>query len=239
MQLSQEQFNIITEHTLNCHPNEMCGILVNDTFIPITNIHSEPENNFTLNPIELVNYLGKIQAILHSHCRDLKAPEILDLRTPSYNDIINQKKSKLPWLIFSTEGINVTYPLEIPRIKNNQYLERPFIWFISDCYSLVQDYYLFELNIELPDHKAEEDFANIRKLHNLFDDYIKDYGFIELPATIKLEKGDLLLLDNAGHTRNHLGIYEDGYVLHQDMLSIKEKVEHFIGRIHKVLRYDN
>ncbi len=239
MQLSQEQFNEVSTYTLNCYPNEMCGILVEDTFIPIPNIHEKPENNFTLCPITLVQYLGKIQAIIHSHCRELKSIELLDLRTPSYNDLIGQKKSKVPWLIVSCEGINVTYPLEIPRIKNNNYLQRPFIWFINDCYSLVQDYYLFELGIDLPDHKADEDFCNMRKLDDLFEDYIKEYGFIELPATVQLQKGDLILLDNAGRTKNHLGIYEDGYILHQGMLSIKERIEHFIGRIHKVLRYDS
>lgn len=240
MDISQEVFEQIKQHTLSCYPNEMCGIIVDGSFVSITNIHEEPENNFTLSPIELVPYLGRITYIVHSHCRDIRKPEIFDLRTPSYPDTIGQKKSGIPWLIVGCEGVTVTEPLQIPRVKNNNYLERPFIWFISDCYSLVQDYYWFEFGIDLPDHKADEDYSNIRKLHNLFDNYIQEYGFIELSVNTKLQKGDILLLDNAGHVRNHLGIYDgEGCILHQDMLSVKEQLEHFIGRFHKVLRYES
>lgn len=241
MILTEEQFKDIKEYTLSCHPNEMCGIISDGIFIPVDNIHEEPEDNFTLNPVQIAPYFGKIDAIIHSHTRDIKAHEVFDLRTPSYADIQGQKKTNVPWLIVGTEGYNVTEPLVIPRVRNEDYLERPFIWYMNDCYSLVQDYYWFELGIDLPDHKAEKDFANIRRRDGLFDDYIQEYGFEEFnPFNVELEKGDILLLDNGGYTRNHLGIYSgDGYVIHQDMLSRIEPVENFAYRIHKVLRYVN
>ena len=241
MSLSTEQFEKVREHTLACYPQEMCGIITTEEeFVPLTNIHEKPEESFTIAPTELVPYLGKVKYILHSHCRDIRTPEVFDLRTPSYPDTIGQKKSGIPWLIVSCEGVTVTQPIQIPRVKNNEYLERPFIWFINDCYSLVQDYYWFEFGIDLPNHKAEEDYANVRKTNNLFDSYIEEYGFVEVSLKEQLVNGDLLLIDNGNGTKNHLGIYDgNGFVLHQGILSIKEQLEHFIGKIHKVLRYAN
>ena len=241
MNITLEQTIAIKKHTLECYPNEMCGIITDGIFIPILNTNEKPENNFTLNACEVANYLGKIEAVVHSHTRAINKHEVLDLRTPSYADIIGQQKTNVTWLIVGTEGVNVTEPLSIPRIKNNKYLERPFIWFMNDCYSLVQDYYYFEFGIELPNHKAEENFSDIRHKNNIFDNYIQEFGFDELPVDINsLQKGDILLLDNAMFTRNHLGIYQgNGYVLHQDMLSMEEPIENFMFKIHKVLRYAN
>ena len=240
MKLTKKQLIDIKEHSLKCFPNEMCGIISNKIFIPITNIHEKAENNFLMNPIELMPYAGKISAIVHSHTRDPKTKGSLDIRTPSWNDILGQQKSKVPWIIVGTEGIGITDYLTIPRIKNNKYTDRPFIWFMNDCYSIVQDYYWFEFKINLPNHKAEEDFANIRRRDNLFDNYIQQFGFKELPTDVELQKGDILLLDFAGFTRNHLGIYQgDKTVLHQDIISRIEPIENFQDRFHKVLRYVN
>ena len=241
MVLTEEQFKEIKDYTLSCYPNEMCGIITENIFVPIDNVHENPEDNFTLNPVQIAPFFGKIDAIIHSHTRAIDKTEILDLRTPSYADVLGQKKTNIPWLIVGTEGVTVTPPLTIPRIKNNNYIERPFIWFMNDCYSLVQDYYWFELGIDLPDHKADKDFTTIRRRDGLFDNYIQEYGFEEYnPLTVEFLKGDIFLLDNGGAIRNHLGIYTgDGYVLHQDMLSRREPVENFAYKIHKVLRYVN
>jgi cell wall-associated NlpC family hydrolase len=150
-----------------------------------------------------------------------------------------QKASGIPWGIVGCEGLTVSYPIWLPRQPKQKYLNRRFIWFIDDCYSLVQDYYLFELNIELPNHKATEDFEQLRNFNNLFDEHILEYGFCQLPIDTKLEKGDLLLLDNAGGKRNHLGIYTGTGILHQSLISKEESLEHFINKFHRVLRHES
>ena len=237
MKLSNKEFIKISEAALAYYPKELCGIISEGIFIQITNIHEEPEKHFTLCPIELAEHLDKIEAVVHSHTKTIRTTELFDLRTPSYADIVGQKQTGIPWLIVGTEGVNVSRPLEIPRVRNNNYLERPFIWYINDCYSLVQDFYWFELGIDLPDHKAEKNFENIRKEHSLFEKYISEYGFIELSAFSELQEGDLVLLDTGGRVKNHLGIYTNGFILHQAALSIKEEAYHFTGRTHKVLRH--
>jgi proteasome lid subunit RPN8/RPN11 len=229
----------IRKHILTSYPNEACGIVLYDNFvIPLENISEEPTKSFKISSVDITKYIGNIKYIYHSHCRSINSPEIFDLRTPSFSDILGQQKSGIPWLIFGTEGTGVTEPLTIPRVKNNNYLQRPFIWYINDCYSLVQDYYQFEFGIILDNHKAKADYKDIRKLNNIFGEYIEEYGFIKYNVKgHKFQDGDLVLLDSHGFEKNHLGIYEDGFILHQDTLSKKEKIEHFIDRIHLVLRH--
>lgn len=229
----------IKNHILQCYPNEACGIILfNNVFVPCLNAHENPKEHFLIKAEQLALHIGNIKYIIHSHTRSIKEPEIFDLRTPTFADIKGQQESGIPWLIFGTEGTGVTEPLQLPRKANNEYLQRPFIWYINDCYSLVQDYYFFEFNIKLENHRAKEDYKDIRKLNDIFLPYIEEYGFIKFPAlNHKYQNGDLVLLDSGGFEKNHLGIYEDGFILHQDMLSKKERIEHFINRIHLVLRH--
>ena len=52
----------IKEHALACYPKEMCGIIVGDEFIPLTNSAKEPEKEFKVAAELLIPYLGKIKS---------------------------------------------------------------------------------------------------------------------------------------------------------------------------------
>jgi hypothetical protein len=93
------------------------------------------------------------------------------------------------------------------------------------------------LGIELPNHKANVDFLDLDRNGNLFDDFIIEYNFKESSSLIDLINGDLVLLDYNSKIRNHLGIYHNGNIIHQDLLSVEVPFETFIGRINKVLKY--
>jgi proteasome lid subunit RPN8/RPN11 len=235
--LNTIQQDKIREETLRCFPNEMCGILVEDNFIPLVNISESPEDSFRFDASELVLYAGMITAIVHSHCRNVKNPELLDTRTPSVTDIINQKKTNTPWIIVATEGYTVTEPLEFPKIPSNEYIGRPFIWFVNDCYSIVQDWYKFELDIILPDHKAVVDYRDLNGEDELFTEYLTEYKFTKVVQIEDIQDGDILLLNYRGRIRNHLGIYINGEVLHQDMLSVKVPFSSMITKVDRILRY--
>jgi proteasome lid subunit RPN8/RPN11 len=235
--LTTKQKELITQHTLSCYPEEMCGGLTQDSFIPLTNISEDKTTSFAIGAAEILPHLGTFIAIVHSHCRNSRVPELFDTRTPSAADIKGQRKSKLPWLIVCCEGETVTNPLEFPRESSAEYIGRPFIWFVNDCYSLVQDYYKHELGIELPNHKADVDFCDLNKSGYLFENFIVDYKFEERYNVEKLVNGELLVLNHGGKFQNHLGIYHNGNVLHQDRLSVEVPLYTFANRINKVLRY--
>jgi proteasome lid subunit RPN8/RPN11 len=237
--LTEEQKELIREATLLVYPEEMCGVLLKDSFIPVKNIAEEPDKAFRMHPLELAKICqnNTVIAIVHSHCRNARIPEVFDTRTPSLADMESQKVSNTPWLIVATEGQSVTTPLQIPRIGNNNYIGRPFIWFIWDCYTLIQDYYQFELGINLPNHTPDRDFKDLRFFSNLFDKFLDDFMFDELPIQTVLQRGDILLVNNLGGVRNHLVVYDGEALLHQDMLSIKVPLSTFAGRTSAILRY--
>lgn len=234
--LSALQREKINNHTLECYPNEMCGLLTSTDFIPLNNIHKVPQNAFKIDKLEIIKYIDEIVAIVHSHTRPISQHEIYDLRTPSTKDIEQQQLTNIPWIIVGSEGVTVTEPIQFPRIRNNTYVGRPFMWFINDCYNLLQDWYWFELGIDLPDHTTKLDYFDISKLSDVFDEYYEQYKFEEVPFR-RIQNNDVVILSNSNFNRNHLGIYFDGKILHQNQVSIIEPIESFIGRIHKVLRY--
>ena len=231
--------NDLKQAAIDSYPNEMCGFLLKDgRFIHCLNKADDPAKAFKIDAVDYARHIGNIEFVIHTHIPG-KMAMVFDPRTPSYQDMVGQKATGLPWLIFSCDGDNVSEPLQIPRVPNNNYLDRPFIWFVSDCYSLVQDYYRFELNIILPDHKADKPFNEITHMNDIFTGYLDEYGFKAVQTIDDIKNGDLLLLDSMTFKSNHLGIFHDGFVIHQGPLSVKEPFEHFIGRINAVLKYVN
>lgn len=219
-------------------PQEMCGLLTHDGFIQCDNTADDPLTGFRISARDYAAYHAETIAVVHTHVPQRHSP--LDPRTPSYADIVGQRQTGLPWLIYACDGSMISAdPVQLPRVPNQDYLNRPFIWFINDCYSLVQDYYRFEFGIVLPDHKADKDYQQIRQINDLFIEHIEDYGFKVHHNLEGLKNGDLLLLDRSGFKRNHLGIYHDGSVLHQDGLSVKQPISDFYGRINCVLKHEN
>lgn len=236
IEITKEQKQQIDRHVLDQYPKEACGILTEDSYIPCENVHEEPEKHFRFSKLELAIHFRSAIAIVHSHCRNPRKPCYFDPRTPSYSDFKHQKLTNKPWFIVDCEGYTVSAALQFPRTPNQEYVGRPFIWFINDCYTLVQDWYKFELGIELKEYQLERDYQEIKNMNCIFTEHIEDYGFVEVPLA-KITKGDLLLLDNAGFRENHLGIYTKGQVLHQDMRSVSVPFQNFLGRINKVLHY--
>lgn len=230
-------FNIIKDHILKEYPKEACGfILKDDTVVIIENLSEEPTKNFRIAAEHFAKHAGNIEYIYHSHCRDRKRPSPIDLRTPSKEDLEGQISTDVKWLIFACDGFYTGTPLELPRTPSDKYIDRPFIWYVNDCYTMVQDYYQFELGIQLAPGKIFH-FYEVRKQPAVFSQFIEEYGFKEITTDIPLENGDLFIIDNSGYSENHLMIYHNGKLLHQDLLSREEPYEAYLDRFRKRLRY--
>lgn len=241
IELNKKQKSKIEAHTLKFYPEEICGFLTANDFIPVYNKADNRVDSFKIDALDFIKYKDKAIAIVHSHTRPLKQAELFDLRAPSYQDYLAQKETGLPWLIVGCESITVTDPIQFPRIRSQEYVGRRFQWFLNDCYNLVQDYYYFELGIELPESKISHDFLDLRSHNNIFDSGFENYrfeqyGFQEIKLD-QIQENDLIIIDQGGYKANHLGIYTQGKILHQAMVSALVPFETFLGRIHKVLRY--
>ena len=112
MNLSSLALQAIKEEVLRCYPAEMCGLLVNGSFIACNNTHEDDLYNFRIDTEEFAPYVGKIEAIVHSHTAKQGLIYNYDIRTPSMNDVAMQKQVGVPFLIFGTDGSYVMEHVE-------------------------------------------------------------------------------------------------------------------------------
>lgn len=181
---------------------EVCGVVSNNKFIPITNI-SEDSNNFILDPRQYLNIEG-ITHICHSHL-GLSAK-------PSAADIYSCNKGSVPWIIYAVESgvFEIVYPTAI----ESPFIGREYIFGIMDCWALIQDVYRIELGLKIgrPLLTSDEWF---KEDINYFEMYAEENGFIKV-LNNSLNKYDVLLF-KAGNSNipNHSGVlYNNDTFLH-------------------------
>jgi cell wall-associated NlpC family hydrolase len=142
-------------------------------------------------------------------------------------DKISCEESKLPWYIVNPKI--ETWGYYEPCGYKAPLLGRPWVWGVTDCLSLVEDWYLEEKQISFkkatrpltPEIFAENPQS---KEDGDFDNYLTTAGFRLLAPNEKLQNGDVLAMSILGKGLNHVGIFIDGDVLHHlgDRLSCKE-----------------
>tara|TARA_Y100000004_G_scaffold59041_1_gene65678 strand:+ start:18316 stop:19032 length:717 start_codon:yes stop_codon:yes gene_type:complete len=200
-------------------PNESVGLLVNikgkEKYIPCRNLSLTSHQCFILDPEDYVraSNLGDIVACIHSHP---KTPPL-----PSQADKVSCENSGIVWHIVNPDTEEWAY-LE-PTGYKPPLLGRHWVWGITDCYSLVRDWYKENRNIELKDWErplTPEEFLD----DPMFERCAWRTGFRKLRPEEKLENGDLLFMSILGNGLNHVAIFLDGDVLHHltDRLSCIE-----------------
>ena len=200
-------------------PKESVGVLLNirgkERYYPCRNLSMTSYQCFILDPEDYIaaSNVGEIIAIIHSH------PTTSPI--PSQADKISCENSNLPWHIVNpkTEQWGYCEPCgyEAP------ILGRQWVWGITDCWSLVRDWYKEEKNIILRDWErpfTPEDFLK----DPMFEKCALSTGFRQLRNDEKLENGDVILMSILGNGLNHVAIFLDGDVLHHltDRLSCIE-----------------
>ena len=206
-------------HAKNQDPKESVGLLLNirgkERYYPCENLASTSHQHFILNPEDYVkaDNLGEITAIIHSH--PVSTPE------PSQADKVSCEQSKLPWYIVNPTTEEWAY-VE-PTGYEAPLLGRQWVWGVTDCWSLVVDYYKKEKGIILKDYERTMT-ADEFLFDPLFESYAWRTGFRELRPDEKLKEGDVLLMSIMYPTLNHVAIFLGDMVLHHlaDRLSCRE-----------------
>lgn len=237
--MNEDTLNQIKEAAKQAYPNEMCGFyLLDDTFVQVENRHETPETHFKISSLDHFKHKDRIKYIVHSHCNNRRYR--FHPLTPSAGDtgdMVQQRRSGVPWMIVATDGENTEGPIIYPRIPNNNYCGRIFIPYINDCFTIVQDYYQFEYGIQLS-YPKDTKWTERASLDYLFANYINDYPFVEVKRLQDMQRGDILLVDNDNCVRSHLLInLDNNTILHQGAVSKVENISKFDGLIHKVYRY--
>ena len=200
-------------------PKESVGLLLNvkgkERYYPCNNLSMTSYHCFILDPVDYVkaDSVWEITGIVHSH--PITPP------TPSQADLISCENSNLPWHIVNPKTEQWGYCE--PTGYKAPLLGREWVWGITDCWSLVVDWYKEEKNIELLDYQRPakvEDFL----ADPVFERYLPSRGFRLLDPDEKLMNGDVLAMSIFGQGLNHVAIFLDGDVLHHlaDRLSCKE-----------------
>ena len=131
-------------HAKDQDPKEAVGLLLNirgkQKYYPCQNLAITNHQEFILNPEDYVraDNLGDIVAVVHSHP---STPPI-----PSQADRISCEHSKLPWHIVNPK--TGEWGECQPEGYVPDLLGRPWVWGVTDCWSLVVDWYKKEKGID-------------------------------------------------------------------------------------------
>tara|TARA_R100000234_G_scaffold98424_1_gene66914 strand:- start:1908 stop:2609 length:702 start_codon:yes stop_codon:yes gene_type:complete len=207
------------KHAKEQDPKESVGVLIvikgKEQYYPCNNLSTYSQQCFILDPEDYVkaDALGEITAIVHSH--PVTPP------SPSQADKVSCEQSGLKWHIVNPK--TETWGYCEPTGYKPPLIGRQWVWGVTDCWSLVRDYYRENKNIILRDWErptTPEEFIE----NPMFEKCAADTGFIELNAEDKLQNGDLLFMSILANGLNHVAVFIDGDVLHHlaDRLSTKE-----------------
>ena len=207
------------KHAKEQDPKESVGVLIvikgKEQYYPCNNLSTYSQQCFILDPEDYVkaDALGEITAIVHSH--PVTPP------SPSQADKVSCEQSGLKWHIVNPK--TETWGYCEPTGYKPPLIGRQWVWGVTDCWSLVRDYYKEQHNIQLLDYQrptTPQDFLD----NPLFEQYAERTGFVELNKDEKLQKGDVLLMSILHPTLNHVAIFLGDEILHHlaDRLSTRE-----------------
>lgn len=221
------------QHAMQEFPRESCGLVVQvggrPVYWPCENL-SNATSCFKLDPSDYADAAeaGEILAVVHSH-PDLPA-------TPSQIDRMACQASGLPWHIVSAPQGVWTY-LE-PYGYTPDLIGRQWVHAVTDCYTLIRDWYRMHASIYLADYERRGEWW--KNGDDLYVQHFADEGFQETRLQ-DIKPGDALLLRVGSKVPNHAAIYlGDNVILHhvQGRLSGRDLLDDaWRRRITHVLRY--
>lgn len=226
------------KHAADEYPREACGIVVNDHYHRCSNIASDPEAEFRIDPQETLRLTqsSPLQAVFHSHPGGIPVPSASDMR--------GQITSRVPWAIcVSGPEDRASQPFWFgDQAPQAPIIGRGFRHGVTDCYSLVRDWRRSVGWIVPPDFPRDWEWWN--KGQNLYMDLYKQAGFHEVQVP---KKGDMCLIQIRGKVC-HAGLFVDeGMLLHHlssrqpydpTMLSKREPIIRWQPHIVKWLRHE-
>ncbi len=219
----------IKEQSFKEAPFECCGFIVKNEknkpiVFPCTNVSNKKEDNFRISPEDYLraSELGDIEAVYHSHPKESHSDNFtpLDLLNQDHGfEIILYLLHKNKFLISSCNNYL------------NKYLERDYKINVTDCFTLMVDFYEQELginikryNYKIHDFFGEENWQN--KEQSPFDTLFEKEGFSKVKYE-NIKMYDLIFFNDPkiyhANFSNHMAIYVGNQtMMHQPFNRVSE-----------------
>lgn len=197
----------ITAHAKTCYPAECCGLIVGGVYHPCDNIAFDPYNHFEIDPSDFIKLskIGDIQAIVHSHPNG--TGELSEM------DKIQMGLHGIDWVVCGigrdllTHDFYIDLQIHQAKAYHAPLLGREYVHGLQDCYTLVQDYYSRELNIELPNFARIDDWWEDKNHEPLYQNNFKQAGFeVVTDGSLQQHDGILCRVGRTFHV-NHALIF--------------------------------
>lgn len=209
------------DHARAEHPRESCGLVVSGVYVPRLNTAADPERDFVISRQGYAAAMrrGQLQAVIHSH------PDGTD--HPSHDDMAHQKASALPWCIIPHGKKPFWFgdQCPIPRLRG-----RVFRHGVTDCYSVIRDWYRLVKKVELLDLPRRDKWWD--KGDDVYMANFSAAGFTKIDLQ-EARREDVLLARIKAPVYNHAALYlGQGLILHHlyNRLSVREPLarwQHF------------
>ncbi len=228
-------------HALKDYPREACGLLVQRgdeiIYLPCENRHEQPSAHFAIDPEDYIRAEahGDVCGVFHSHTN---GPD-----WPSKADMEQQAALSLPWFITSvTNGGCAPLFGFGDQLKRPPLLGRAFRYNVTDCYTLIRDWFFERSNIDLPIFPRDAEWFKENGARSLYLDGLKPAGFkIIKDPDLKPRVGDCFIAKVAARVANHAGVYVgEGAILHHldGKLSKRDGVEQWARLVDCWVRYE-
>ncbi|WP_298983493.1 NlpC/P60 family protein [uncultured Roseibium sp.] len=220
------------EHFKSVYPEEGIGYLRQDEFVPMKNIASNPQDVAQITGVEWVSALSDgAECVIHSHTNG-KAH-------PSYQDMVSQIETGLPWGIVVCNDTQAREPFFWgDGVDTQPLVGREFRHGVTDCYSLVRDYFKLKRGVTIPEFPRKDEWWKLGE--NMYLEGFEKAGFIEIQQS-EVRPGDCFLMKVFSDIPNHAGIYYDNNIILHHLsgkLSVREPLtQSWLRRISHWVRF--
>lgn len=198
----QLPYNKILQYCREKAPQEACGLIISKdeqyVFIPCKNTDQEPEDFFAIDGEDFMRCedQGEVIAVVHSHP---KAPF-----NPSHGDIEDQDRVDIPYMVIGLDSQPIVSWVGGRPQEEIPLYGREYIWYVTDCFTFLRDWFHSKLNINIPHFEYTKDFWEGKQ--ELYLNGFASAGFAEVPLQ-EVKYGDVLLMDLVGGITSHGAIY--------------------------------